>query len=423
MTYRFIDPDGREVSVEDTSGIRRAIQEGRLRPDSLMFQPETGRWAAASGHPAYRRVVDTVKMPQGEDQARTHSPPPEDVIPETQSAPLHSAPTDAEPDQLKWLQRLALAGVFLIGFLSVEARASDPAGLIGGIFGFFLGSALFAGVFLIWSHRTRRYLPFGMLAVALLVIVGGQSERNQVSTTGGQLDELEALVDRWEEEYGLTRAMGGGTPGSGGASVQTSGPPASGSMDERALWAGLRLLEAIEEIVLEYEVKHEIGEEHLEGWLEPQYLANASEYSAIPAYFNRNRAFLQQVIDSFEADVVSRMDEVLDQAGLSSRLREEFQRSFLQELRVNSLENSGSADLQLGFLDTAEELHEVLLANEHLIQVSPTTGRAEIWDVELEERVLNLLGDLEWYLSQVAEIQDEMMQNMRNVLAEGQDAL
>lgn len=422
MIYRFIDPDGREVAVEDTSGIRRAIQEGRLQPDSLMFQQDTGRWAAAAGHPAYRRVLRTAQGPRREDLGPAHPPSRKDDTPELRSAAVHTAPTGAEPHQLRTWQILALAGVLVIGFLSGRAITDDPAGLIGAVIGAFLGSALFAGVFMVWSHRTRPYLPFGMLAVALLSLLGGNLERSQLSSANGQLEELEALVDRWEEEYGLSRAIEFGAPLSTGPSPEEAPPSASGSTDERAMWAALRLLEAIEEIQLEYEAKHNVGEEHLKGWLEPHYFANASEYPEIPAYFNRIRAFFQDLIDNLEAHVMTRMDEIMDRASLPAHYREEFQRSFLDGLRVNSLENSGTGDLALGFASTAKELHEVLLANEHLIEVSQTIGIAEIRDSDLEEYVLDLVHDLNWYTSQVAERQEVMMRNMRDVLAQARDA-
>ena len=422
MTNRFIDPDGREISVEGESGLRKAIQEGRLQPDCLMFQADTGKWAPAIGHPAYQRTLRTSREPKLEEAAPDHAPPPGDDMPDDRPAAPTSAPAGERSEQFKIWQMVALVGVFVIAILTTS-DTMHTAERLGGIFGVFLASAIFAGLFLIWSKRTRPYLPFGVFAVALLTVIGSMESSPGTSGTSQQLDELEALVDRIEEDYSVSRAMESGEPPDARQTPAGPPPPASGRADERTMWVSIRVLEAIEQITVEFEKEHRVGYEHAQGWLEPHYFANASQYPEIPAYLNRNRAFLQDLTDNLEPRVTHRMDEIMDQANLPARQREEFERSFFNGMRENSMERSGMADLHRGLVATGEELHQVLVANEHLIQVNHNTGIAEIRDAQVEQRALGLVDDLDWYIIQIAELQDEMMGNVRGMLEEGRAVL
>lgn len=417
MTYRFIDPDGREISIDGESELRIAIQEGRLQPDSLMFQADTGKWAPAAGHPAYQRTLRPRQESQPEAASPHETSSPDDDLPDERSAAADPPPRDDPPNHFRTWQRIALAGVIVIGFMMM-GDTMHPAERIGAVVGVFLGTGLFAGLFLVWSRRSRPYIPFVMLAIALLSLIGNMVGPDRPSGTSQQLDELEAIVDRMEDEVSVS----GEFPGTRQPPA-ASPPPSGGSLNQRAVWASQRIVETIEQVMLEYEEKHQMGYEHIEGWLAPHYFANASQYPHVPDYFRRNRAFVQDMRENLESDVIERMDEVMDQADLPDRARQGFERSFLEGLRENSMESSGMADLQWGFGATAEELHQLLVANEHLIQLNPNTGVAEIRDVDVEDQAFDLLDDLDWYTIQIATNQEDIIRNVRGTLEEARAVL
>lgn len=68
--FRFIDAEGREHHLADSSELLRAVREGRLVPDTMLFDRNDGKWHKASAITAFE-----IAATAGAQDAGTHADP------------------------------------------------------------------------------------------------------------------------------------------------------------------------------------------------------------------------------------------------------------------------------------------------------------------------------------------------------------
>lgn len=454
--YRIIDPTGREVLLDRLQDLETLVQRGELTPDTMIFDPESNRWIQAHRHPAYR---DLATIPDDQSTSESWTVASDPAASDDRDCAIESECGDREvasdepsvwrEGRFRVAQILAVLGTVTVAMF-MAAQTDELAWSIFALIGFVIGTSLgvfaISGILLVWSRRSMPFIPFGMLAIVLLTAYG-HSERmlshsdgtsyylgdivvdkmldrtsNSVGRMSAQVDEMESIIDRWEREYMIGHLVEGDEAPATWAGEVVSPPSSgadapSGSVDERALWAEIQVMEAMEELTLAFMEAHGLTDEPA-GWLEPDYFVNTSRYPHVADYLVRHRACTEDVVANYEGKAMRRVDEILDRARLPQRERSVFRNNFLRGFRESSLENTGMADLGRGFVDSAEELHRILLANEHLTYENPTTGLVEIRDPAVENRVFELLDEIELYADKFARRQDEIMTKARGILDE-----
>jgi len=80
MSHRFIytDSNGREVRLESQADLHRAVTDGRVTPDTLLFDELTSEWAPARSHPLVRLAIEELVGPIAEEAETDPQEPVED---------------------------------------------------------------------------------------------------------------------------------------------------------------------------------------------------------------------------------------------------------------------------------------------------------------------------------------------------------
>lgn len=85
MRFRYIDIEGREMSLADVAALVGTIQAGSIREDTLLYDVAAGRWARAGEHDVFVAVVPHLDQSaeEGEPTSAILSQEPKIPTPET----------------------------------------------------------------------------------------------------------------------------------------------------------------------------------------------------------------------------------------------------------------------------------------------------------------------------------------------------
>lgn len=256
---------------------------------------------------------------------------------------------------------LTLVAAILVSILAGIAGAEGAPGAEGA--GMATGGALvpftMAALFLVWTRRTRSYIPFAALGLAVMSLIGQLSGHRQevdseVSQTHAQLN---ALLD---------------TTGDLVAPSASSRPPTS--QDGKMIWALNQTLGEVSAHRAMIAAKHGIDPDSLPpAWGTAQYQANAASHPEVGRYWTAYRSFLAEYRTAYPAWLRARLGHHARVAGLRADVLRGFERgvaegSTAQAEEIYSLNDATAA--------AALEFHRFLVSVDARVQYDAESGRA-----------------------------------------------
>jgi hypothetical protein len=184
----------------------------------------------------------------------------------------------------------------------VEAQASGEA--LGYPIGLAAVPLVLSTLFLVWSGRTRRYIPFVALGLAFV-------------STAGRVSTNREEVDR---ELSRTRGLMSALADSAGRGVgdrSSSAPPSS--PDAKLLWATNRALAEAPAHLREVADQHGVDPDNLPAaWGTSRYMANATSHPEVERYWQGYRDYLAVFQEGFPGWLQSRVAAHAREAGVPS---------------------------------------------------------------------------------------------------------
>ena len=229
--------------------------------------------------------------------------------------PPYTAPVRPTSPLMRAGQVLAVLFCLAGGFLGADWDAIIPKG--GGVeearaggeaMGYAMGLAisplLFSALFLAWSRKTRRYIPF--LGVAFMFM-----------SAAGRAGESREEVDR---ELSQTRGIANAFMDSAGPNVgdgSSSAPPESQAA--KLVWAMNRALTEAPEYMREVGGRHGIDPDSLPAaWGTSRYMAGATSHPEVERYWQGYQAYLADFREGFVDWLKSRAEAHAREAGVRS---------------------------------------------------------------------------------------------------------
>jgi hypothetical protein len=268
--------------------------------------------------------------------------------PPGQAAAPDPHPTDltrADPPPARRRSRRAwlyLAAIFILGALTGESQAVDPAERWGDITGDGIAlvfmSVLTVGIFYVWRRSTRPLIPGAAFIASFFLCVINSSENKR--ETEEQFNALQHLAD----------------------SVSTPAADRPPRNDEaRVLWATRKAMEDLlvhaDSLARVYDVDPDNPPEE---WLSPAYMADARRYPEVRTHFTRYRSFLQAYDSTMLDAITGRLRTRLLQSGLSQAQVDAFVHD-----GVKGATDTGERrriKIELETVDQALEFHAYLVA-------------------------------------------------------------
>lgn len=167
----------------------------------------------------------------------------------------------------------------------------------GEALGYLMGSAmapfLVSALFLAWSGKTRRYIPFAAVTLVFLSVVGRAGTRREE-------------VDR---EVSRTRGMVTAFRDSGGPGVEdgpSTSPPET--EDAKLVWALNRALAEVPAHLKEVAGRYDVDPDHLPAaWGTARYTANATLHPEVERYWTGYQAYVADFRGSYPGWLKSRV--------------------------------------------------------------------------------------------------------------------
>lgn len=412
MSYRFIDDDGREQSLDGAAAFGAAVRSGRVRRDTLVNV--RGHWGRADGLPEFEAASDAPAprprpaapppkpaaefWPIGAEAEEEASPPAHTggvrtggretgprAAPASEtwqagasyaSPPLSPAATpaaasggspaagDAEDGRLSAGARSALAALFIIVLAAFVEPGADLAYRLGYAASLVGIAWALAWLFLHWLRRGDIAVPVGAAVLATLFALPALTEQSQTRAgLDAQFDALDSSIDRVVNENA--------------PAAPASAPAAGRSEAERIMWVTNQMLLDIEHMtdrmLVVYGASDTTAFEH---FLTPEYVANAERYPAVGAFFTNYSRFVRgwsvEIVDSMESAVGRRLVEAGFGGATHERLRQDYQDGML----IGAAAQAALWDASLDLSTSGSELHEFLVSRSPFIFVDPADGMA-----------------------------------------------
>lgn len=218
---------------------------------------------------------------------------------------------------------------------------------------------MISALFLVWTRRTRSYIPFAALGLAVMTLLGQlggarQEVDREVSQAHAQLD---ALAD---------------TTGGLVAPSATSRPPAS--QNGKMMWALNRTLGEIPAHRAMIAAKHGVDPDSLPpAWGTARYQANAARHPEVGRYWTAYRGFLAEYRTVYPVWLRARLEHHARAAGLRADVLRGFKQGIAEGNTAQAEEVYSLGDATAA---AALEFHQFLVSVDARVQYDPESGRA-----------------------------------------------
>lgn len=211
----------------------------------------------------------------------------------------------------RWMrvgQVVAVLFCIASGFAAEDWAASGDGGesaeALGGVFGAVLAWMLMSALFLAWSRKTRRYIPFLAVAFAFLTASGrAQMDREEVA-----------------RELTRTRGIAAALADTAGRSVvegSSSAPPES--EHAKLVWIMNRTLAELPAYEQEVARRHDFDPRNPPAaWVTPRYTASATSHPEVEQYWRGYHPYLKNYRDGLPGWLKSRVEVHAREAGVRS---------------------------------------------------------------------------------------------------------
>lgn len=300
-----------------------------------------------------------------------------------------------------WLTVISWGSVVVIAAIyTLQDPSSSAAVKFGTLIGGLITPVAFAGLFLIWSKRTRPYIP--VLAVLFgLLALSGQSRENAEEQAAQQrmLSEIDGYVDQMNLEVPNRDSVN--APDAAPMQLDEGNRPSSdrpeelvgASTETRALWV---LRNAIRD-VWEQVMTDESGtiNEFPEDYLTARYMANARHYPEVEQTLKQHRAW----INTYEKRYRRVIDSLLTVHGQTAELPA----SLIDTIRANAIASFGKMfngpdglwSRYRAFIKYGLEFHHFLKDADPYIYHDPEAGIARFERDAEQQRALVMADSLE----------------------------
>ncbi len=381
MRFRFLylDKDGVETKVGSPDELRQCVLDGRIKEETLLYDALSREWGPARVHTAYRAVLDSgeveVADPEGTaagladdgfDEPEGREIALSDEVPDTVGRFLEKRARERREEDER--RPTALDDLRLVDESSVWQDDRPPDSTLGSPEGSVPAESP-EGL----QPSTEAEPPVAEerpapSPVTVKVNARGGQQRRRRQTLGWVA--LVVVVG------GLVAARGmlggdGETPSEVGSAIDTGPPPAANP----ELEAQIREAEgsAFQDMILAMDSLRNVHE--VAGgprdWLSGRYLATASEFSDVAEYWQRYRAYVEELQtrdeELFRRGFVARLERSgLDGAVLSMRLARA-----TEEFRDSGAARDSVYNAMDGMARAALDLHSLLVQREDDITYTP----------------------------------------------------
>lgn len=397
MSIRAILPDGEERRYDDTTALEAAARSGELPADSLIYHLGEERWVSAEQHPALSEYYREERSAGTQaDLPDSESSEAEDETKTEDGAKEYGPPP--------WLSAVSWAGIVVVATIWA---AGDPAVSAAEKFGVFLGAGLsmllFPGLFLVWSKRTRPYIPvigvvFG--AIALWGRVSDQAEEQ--ATRQKMLSDVERYVEQVDEPIPSLDSVEPPSSASTTLGDERPGPEqpselVGASKKTRVLW------------VLRNTIRDLWGEAMVEGfgsiddlpddYLQAPYMANARDYPSVERSLEQQQAWVEGFEDRYGTLIDSLIAAYGQQADLSGDIIDQMRNSATSSFSQTFHEEDAIWPVYRAFLSYGLQFHRFLESADPRVYHDAEAGIAR-FERDDERRRAILMADSIQTLSQ-----------------------
>lgn len=375
--FLYLDKDGVETKVETLDDLRRCVEDGRIGEDTLLYDARSREWGPARVHTAYRSVVGD---DEGEGPGETMESGGLDLTderPDTVGRFLEKRAQERREEDER--RATALDELHLVdeGAAWRHDDGDDGDAAESG--------APFAGT----EPDEPREAEAGTAAaprpdpspVTVRVnATGGQARRRRrlalagtaVLTTVGLLAARSVFLDGQAAESDTAPAVDTGPPPAANPELEAQIRDAEGSAFQDMIVA----MDSLRSV-------HEVTGGPRE-WLSGRYLANASEYPDVEAYWDRYRDYVAELRardeELFRRGFVNRLERSgLEGAVLSMRLARA-----TEQFRSTGASRDTVYSAMDEMAQAALDLHELLVEREADIAYTPVRPGVVTRDPVLE---------------------------------------
>ncbi len=374
--FLYLDKDGVETKVETLDDLRRCVEDGRIGEDTLLYDARSREWGPARVHTAYRSVVGDDEAEASDEAMEAGGLALTDERPDTVGRFLEKRAQERREEDER--RATALDELHLVdegaAWRHDEADEDSES-----------AAPPFSGAEAEVPQESEpgpadAHRPEPSPVTVRVNATGGQARRRRrlalattaIVTTVGLLAARSVFLDGQAAESDTAPAVDTGPPPAANPELEAQIRDAEGSAFQDMIVA----MDSLRSV-------HDVTGGPRE-WLSGRYLANASEYPDVGAYWDRYRAYVAELRardeELFRRGFVHRLERSgLEGAVLSMRLARA-----TEQFRSTGASRDTVYSAMDEMAQAALDLHELLVEREADIAYTPVRPGVVTRDPVLE---------------------------------------